>query len=94
MYWYCDIVDYQQGPEENSLLVLDLLADVVIYPDGKIRILDLDELSEAFEKRLITEKQLKKALLNLNDLLDALYENSISALEAPIIKAISQTDDQ
>ena len=91
MYWYCDIVDYQDGPEENSLLVLDLLADVIIYPDGRIRILDLDELSEAFEKKLIDEKLLKKALLNLNDLLDALYENSISALEAPIIKAISQT---
>ncbi len=93
MYWYCDIVDYQKGPEENSILVLDLLADVVIYPDGKIRILDLDELSEAFEKKLIDESQLKKALLNLNDLLDALYENSISALEAPIMQAISQSAD-
>ncbi|WP_026524842.1 MULTISPECIES: DUF402 domain-containing protein [unclassified Butyrivibrio] len=90
MYWYCDIVDYQQGPEENSILTFDLLADVVIYPDGKIRILDLDELSEAFEQKLIDERLLKKALTSLGDLMDAIYENSISALEAPIIKAISQ----
>ena len=90
MYWYCDIVDYTKGPEENSIIVRDLLADVVIYPDGKIRILDLDELAEAFEKKLIDEKLLKKSLVSLGDLMDAIYENSISALEAPIIKALSQ----
>ena len=94
MYWYCDIVDYVHGPESGSLIVQDLLADVVIYPDGKIRILDLDELSEAFEKRLIDEKQLKKALTSLGNLMDAIYENSISALEAPIIKALSQNSGQ
>nr|WP_081843143.1 DUF402 domain-containing protein [Butyrivibrio sp. WCE2006] len=92
MYWYCDIVDYQKGPEENSVLTLDLLADVVIYPDGKIRILDLDELSDAFEQHLIDEHQLKKALNSLGDLMDAIYENSISALEAPIIKALSSNN--
>ena len=81
--------DYQKGPEENSILTLDLLADVVIYPDGKIRILDLDELAEAFEKGLINEALLKTALHSLGNLMDAIYENSISALEAPIIKAIS-----
>ncbi len=93
MYWYCDIVNYKQGPEENSLIVEDLLADVVIYPDGKIRILDLDELSEAFEQKLIDEKQLKMALTSLGNLMDAIYENSISALEAPIIKAISSNQE-
>ncbi len=89
MYWYCDIVDYQKGPEENSLIVQDLLADVVIYPDGKIRILDLEELADAFEEKLIDEKLLKQSLVSLGNLMDAIYENSISSLEAPIIKAIS-----
>ncbi len=89
IYWYCDIVDYQQGPEENSIIVQDLLADVVIYPDGKIRILDLDELAEAFERNLIDEKLLRKALVSMGDLMDAIYENSISALEAPIMKALA-----
>ncbi len=89
IYWYCDIVEYQQGPEENSIVTLDLLADVVIYPDGKMRILDLDELAEASEKKLIDEKQLRRALTSLSDLMDAIYENSISALEAPIIKALA-----
>ena len=91
MYWYCDIVDCQKGPEENSLIVQDLLADVVIYPDGKIRILDLDELAEAFEQGLIDEKLMKKSLISLGNLMDAIYENSISSLEAPIIKAISSS---
>ncbi len=91
MYWYCDIVDYQPGPEENSLVVMDLLADVVIYPDGKIRILDLEELADAFEEHLIDEKLLKQSLVSLGNLMDAIYENSISSLEAPIIKAISSS---
>lgn len=91
MYWYCDIVDYQEGDEPGSLIVQDLLADVVIYPDGKIRILDLDELADAFEQKLIDEKLLRKSLVSLGNLMDAIYENSISALEAPIIKALSST---
>ena len=88
MYWYCDIIDYQKGPKENSIVALDLLADVVIYPNGRMRILDLDELCEAFERKLIDEQQLKTALNSLSNLMDALYENNISTLEAPIIKAL------
>ncbi|MCR5656714.1 MAG: DUF402 domain-containing protein [Butyrivibrio sp.] len=87
-FWYCDIVDYQFKPD-NTIIVQDLLADVVVYPDGKIRLLDMDELAEAFEKKLIDEKLLKQALISVGNLMDAIYENSISALEAPIIKAVS-----
>ena len=47
LYWYCDIVDYLYKKEENSLLVTDLLADVVIYPDGYIKVLDINELAVA-----------------------------------------------
>ena len=30
LYWYCDIVEYEYRPEDNSLTSLDLLADVII----------------------------------------------------------------
>ena len=61
--WYCDILTYEKDPEKNSLTIVDLLADVVIHPDGRVEVVDLDELSEAFEKRLIDEVLLKKSLL-------------------------------
>ncbi len=86
--WYCDIITHEYNPENNTLLVIDLLADVKIYPDGKMRVVDLDELSEAFEERLIDETLLKKSLLSLNKLLNDLYENGLDSLTAPIEEII------
>ncbi|SFC95049.1 DUF402 domain-containing protein [Butyrivibrio sp. YAB3001] len=88
--WYCDIITWEYDSDKNTLLVIDLLADVKIFPDGQMKIVDLDELSEAFEQRLIDETLLKKSLLSLNKLLNDLYENDISSLTAPIEKIISE----
>ncbi len=91
--WYCDIITQEYNPEQNTLLVIDLLADVKIFPDGRIQVLDLDELSEAFDTHLIDEVLLKKSLLSLNKLLSDLYEEGIAPLAAPIedmIKNLNQ----
>ncbi|MBP3824937.1 MAG: DUF402 domain-containing protein, partial [Butyrivibrio sp.] len=68
--------------------IIDLLADVVVYPSGQIRGVDLDELSEALEKRLIIETLLKKSLLSLNRLLNEIYTDGIEPLAAPIEELI------
>ena len=86
--WYCDIVTYERDLEKNALLVIDLLADVKIYPDGRIRVLDLDELSSAFEKGLIGQSLLKKSLLSLNRLLNEIYTDGIEPLADPIEELI------
>ncbi|MBR1670550.1 MAG: DUF402 domain-containing protein [Butyrivibrio sp.] len=86
--WYCDIITHEYDENSSSLLVIDLLADVKIYPDGRIRVLDLDELSAAFEKRLIDETLLKKSLLSLNRLLGEIYSEGIAPLCAPIEELI------
>ena len=86
--WYCDIITHDFNSEQNTLLVIDLLADVKIYPDGRIQVVDLDELSEAFEKKLIDETLLKKSLLSLNKLLNDLYDGGIAPLAAPIEEKI------
>ena len=45
MYWYCDIVDFDYNEETNELVVTDLLADVIVYPDGYVKVVDIDELA-------------------------------------------------
>ncbi len=90
--WYFDIVTYKPDSENNSLLVIDLLADVKIYPDGSMKVVDLDELSEAFEKRLIDESLLKKSLLSLNKLLNEIYSDGISSLASPIEELLESGD--
>lgn len=76
LYWYCDIVDYEYDAITNSYTSTDLLTDVVLYPDGQIRVLDLDELAEASVKDMITKDQLHSALVRTNKLLNTMYQKT------------------
>lgn len=84
MYWYCDIVEYDYCSETNTYIVTDLLADVIIYPDGFVKVVDLDELADALTRKLISEETLKKALLSLNNLLNTIYSGNFNDLQSPI----------
>ena len=84
LYWYCDIVDFNYHPGDNSLIVTDLLADVIIYPDGFVKVVDLDELVTALESRSISLDTLKSSLLRLNKLLNLIYSNQFDTLKAYI----------
>ncbi len=79
-YYYCDIIEPVYNAKNNSYIFNDLLADVKIYKDGRIEVIDLDELAEACEKGLITSSQLSKALRQLNDLLNYIYKNGIESI--------------
>lgn len=76
LYWYCDIVDYEYDAATNSYTSTDLLTDVVLYPDGQIRVLDLDELAEASVKDMITKDQLHSALVRTDKLLNTMYQKT------------------
>ncbi len=82
--WYCDIVQYDFDESGNSLTVTDLLADVIISPDGIVKVVDLDELGEALEKGILSADSLKTALLQLNNLLSIIYNNKLYELTAPL----------
>lgn len=84
LYWYCDIVDFEFHEEENSLTVTDLLADVVIYPDGRMKVVDLDEMADALDKGLITPTLLSAALRRLGDLLSLIYRDKFDRLQSPL----------
>ncbi len=89
LYWYCDIVSYDYQKENNTYIVTDLLADVIIYPDGFVKVVDIDELAIALEKKLIDEATLQKALLQLNHLLQIIYDDKFSTLSMPLEKHIT-----
>ena len=83
MYVYCDIVAYEEN-DANKLTVVDLLADVIIYPDGFVKVVDLDELAQAVREGLMTSEQLNTCLVNLNALLTKVYAGKVEALTAPL----------
>lgn len=82
LYWYCDIVDFNYHASDNSLIVTDLLADVIIYPDGFVKVVDLDELVSALESRSISLDTLKSSLMRLNKLLEIIYSGRFDELKA------------
>lgn len=84
LYWYCDIVEYDHHPDTDTYIVTDLLADVIIYPDGFVKVVDIDELVTALNEKLISEDTLKKSLLNLNSLLEIIYSGTFDKLTEPI----------
>ena len=81
LYWYCDIVEYSYCPEENVMTYTDLLADVILYPDGRMKVVDLDELAEAMEKSLVTKEQMAACLRSLNHLLSLIYRDKFDRLQ-------------
>lgn len=80
LYYYCDIVEFEQNDEDNSLIVTDLLADVIIYPDGHLQVMDLDELADAQEQALISGSQLNRSLRQLNKLLNIIHKGEFPQL--------------
>ncbi len=75
LYYYCDIIDTDMNATENALTCIDLLADVVVYPDFSFKVLDVDELADAYESGLITADRLLDALRKLDHLLKIIQSN-------------------
>lgn len=80
VYYYCDIIqtDYDKG--ENAYTFTDLLADVIIYPSGFVRVVDLEEIPLALDKGLLSIDMMKAALIQLDQLLKIIYSNQLKEL--------------
>ncbi len=79
LYWYCDIIDAQIKDEEYILV--DLLVDIKVYPDGRYEILDEEELDEALNQGLITKEQKEEALNKLSALLETIKKGEFPPRE-------------
>ena len=89
VYWYCDIVTHSVE-NSNDLIITDLLADVIMYPDGFVQVMDLDELCDAKEKNMITEAEFFLAVKQLGSLLDIIYSGHLEAFAKPLLDAINK----
>lgn len=78
--WYCDIITHTFDKCANTCVVTDLLADVLVYPDGTVKVADLDELADAAEKKLLSREQLLISLRQLDWLLQIIYSGRFNEL--------------
>lgn len=79
--WYCDIIEYTHDAATNTYVFTDLLVDVIVYPDGFVRVVDLDELADAARDSLITPGQMQLALRRTDKLLSLIYKGAFHRLQ-------------
>ncbi len=89
LYWYCDIIQSSYDAASNAWYFTDLLVDVIIQPDGFVKVLDLDELNIAYNKGLITLAQLQTAIDRLHALLQVIYNNEFDSLTKDFMAEIT-----
>lgn len=77
VYYYCDIIDTKYDKKKNAFTFTDLLADVIIYPNGFVRVVDIEEISDALDKGLLSIDMAKKALRQLDSLLKIIYSGGL-----------------
>lgn len=98
--WYCDIVTHSfekgsliAGTDQctpDKYLFTDLLVDVIVYPNGSYRVVDLDELAEAFKRGLLSAELMTAALRTTDKLLNIIYRNDFDRLQKKINEAESR----
>ena len=84
VYWYCDIIEAAKDTLTNSLVIQDLLIDIVVYEDGKVRVLDLVEVSDSLEQGIIDTPTAAKALRTADTLLNIIYSGEFKTYQTYI----------
>ena len=79
-------MDYEFDSKENTLVVTDLLADVIIYPDGRVKVMDLDELAVALDKEIINTETMCTCLNRLHNLLSLIDRDKFDRLQERLNK--------
>lgn len=66
--WYFDVAK-QLGEEDEVPFEEDLYLDVVVVPDGRIHLLDEDELQEAYAEKIVDKQEYEMAYKVANELI-------------------------
>ncbi|MCS1352390.1 DUF402 domain-containing protein [Mechercharimyces sp. CAU 1602] len=68
LYFYCDVMDMRQTSRLRYVMV-DLLLDLIIYPDGRYHVIDIDEFAVSIEKGQLKKRQQVHALKTLHKMI-------------------------
>lgn len=75
LLWYIDMIA-EQGVDTDCVPYFDdLYLDLVVYPNGTIKVDDMDELVDALSQKDITEDQFNLAISTSNKLKNGLLSN-------------------
>ena len=92
LYWYCDIIKTDYDKDTNTYIFTDLLADVIMYPDGFVKVVDIDEIAIALRKDKIPVEDIITLLTNLDKLLKIVYSEEFERYKHMInAYALNQT---
>ena len=64
--------------------------DIIETNYGNTRVVDLDELADAFERGLLSSQRMSCALRQLDDLLQAIYRDRFESLTEPLMNQIAE----
>jgi Uncharacterized conserved protein len=74
VYWYCDIIKPDIDQTAGTYTFHDLLIDVLIYPDGMVKVIDLDEFADIMEQGILDSADCLAALRSTDALLKKIYD--------------------
>ncbi len=72
---YVDVLAYTKR-EGTKIEMLDLFIDIFIFPDGRFKVLDEEELDAAFKKGLINEKLYRDARSTMRKIIEGIEEHA------------------
>lgn len=78
--WYYDVIKSIEYSKEGIPIINDLYLDLVYLPDGKIYMLDEDELDEALEEGVISQADYDLAKQEAFRLYDCLSNKSLDLI--------------
>ena len=79
--WYIDIIEGTEYDEDGVAAFIDKYLDVIITPEGDVKVDDRDELDAAYASGELTKEQYDAALAEGEDILKA-YGGDIRGLDA------------
>ena len=78
--WYVDIIEGTEYDEDGIAAFIDKYLDVIITPEGEVKVDDRDELDAAYASGELTKEQYDAALAEGEDILKA-YGGDIRGLD-------------
>ena len=75
LVWYIDMIAEQGIDVDGVPYFDDLYLDLVVYPNGMIKVDDMDELEDALSRNDITEEQFNLAISTSNKLKNGLLSD-------------------